>query len=751
MSQMRFCYDDMITDSTVITYNSEETLFPVENMGGEILAKKYRTKTGFIIKSGYNDVFQFAEGRTGSSTVVDFALSATTFTGSGLASAVQTAMRAGGMFSSQTVIYTGSTERFTITKASTATSMALRFANVDMSICEIMGYIKQDYAAASTFISAPTKGNQQWVELRKENLSGDVFILHKHNFSSGTVLKLRAQSTSTYFYGLNQYGSGHGIFQAYTNECGTPTDLTGAGWVDAAAGTAVLSSQSINGNLFTTLTSTGGSYARDYGFATDYFTNTQVLVHGIIRKLASDTAAAILFDEIGTGTKLHIVPDFSDQTISTPVGTLLDSNWIDDNTVEVWGLTAVFDITVATEVRGFITGVGLGGLYTEIMVIDDNSGIMFPFVDGTHAIDIINETFTLPDQCTIVWRGKPRFAFDTASNKFIWSWRIDGTHYIYLDYSAGGNNITVAWVDGGTLRTLSSYQFDDGSSLTDINQEMIIVLSFDGSSGSQTGSRLIIIPLSSGAVNEDATFSGTPDIKSSTFPTMSQGHFNSLNQADSEVVLTQVYEGLLVGAVTSEATLNAILATMAQTLNLDYKHTDYMKYLATSTTAGQFEQSITINADPDITLLDETLQGNVIQLSWTDIKKAYSEIGRAFLSPVFYPANHPDNKINWFKRKIKRRTRKTMAESGATYFDKKDPINMYTIIPDPLNEYYNPLIKTGYETFLETVGDFQSFYTILDSDLSNTVYGFLPGDTDYNRVRNTPIFNIPPLLIQEQK
>ena len=287
MSQMRFCYDDKIMDSTVITYNSEETLFPVENMGSEILAKKYRTKTGFIIKSGYNDVFQFAEGRTGSSTVVDFALSATTFTGSGLASAVQTAMRAGGMFSSQTVIYTGATERFTITKASTATSMALRFANVDMSICEIMGYIKQDYASASTFISAPTKGNQQWVELRKENLSGDVFILHKHNFSSGTVLKLRAQSTSTYFYGLNQYGHGHGIFQAFTNLVQDPTDLRAAGgnWTSVNT-TDELSTLSINGNLFTKVINSGANAGWNNQTFTAAFTNL-VLTGSVICKKGS--------------------------------------------------------------------------------------------------------------------------------------------------------------------------------------------------------------------------------------------------------------------------------------------------------------------------------------------------------------------------------------------------------------------------------------------------------------------------------
>ncbi len=178
---------------------------------------------------------------------------------------------------------------------------------------------------------------------------------------------------------------------------------------------------------------------------------------------------------------------------------------------------------------------------------------------------------------------------------------------------------------------------------------------------------------------------------------------------------------------------------------------------ATSTFSGLYGGSmsasvtVSLSATRTVLALGSEFSGLGFQAYWHVPTKAFSEVGRIWIGNSFYPANHPDNKINWFKRKIKRRTGKTMAESGATYFDKKDPVNMYTIIPDPLNEYYNPLTKTGYETFLETVGDFQSFYTILDSDLSNTVYGFLSGDTDYNRLRNTPIFNIPPLLIQEQK
>jgi len=178
---------------------------------------------------------------------------------------------------------------------------------------------------------------------------------------------------------------------------------------------------------------------------------------------------------------------------------------------------------------------------------------------------------------------------------------------------------------------------------------------------------------------------------------------------------------------------------------------------ATSTFSGLYGGSMSASVTISLTgtrsvyALSSSFSGRGLQLHWHDPSKVYSEVGKIFMGDSFYPANHPDNKISWFKRKIKRRSNKTMAYSGATYFDKKDPVDQYTLIPDPLNEYHNPTTKTDMEAFLEDVGDNKCFYIILDSDLSNTVYGFLPGDTIYNRLRNTPTIKIPPMLFQEQK
>jgi len=178
---------------------------------------------------------------------------------------------------------------------------------------------------------------------------------------------------------------------------------------------------------------------------------------------------------------------------------------------------------------------------------------------------------------------------------------------------------------------------------------------------------------------------------------------------------------------------------------------------ATSTFSGLYggsvsaSVSVTLSATRAVIALGSNFSGVGFQAYWYDPTLTFSEVGRIWIGSGFYPANHPDNKISWFKKRILRRSKKTMAESGATYFDKKDPIEQYTLIPDPLNEYYNPTTKTGMETFLDTVGDSECFYTILDSNLSNTVYGFIVGHTDYNRQKNTPTIIIPKVLIQEQK
>jgi hypothetical protein len=172
--------------------------------------------------------------------------------------------------------------------------------------------------------------------------------------------------------------------------------------------------------------------------------------------------------------------------------------------------------------------------WSEVQLVDDDEIIMFPFVDGTHAADTIDETQTLPDKCTIVLKGiEPRFSYDTAESIRLFAWRNDATHVLRLNYVTASDVYRVSWIDGGTDRALNSQQFDDGSSFTDLNQRLDIYISLDLVSGGTNDSRFIVIPQESGSLNEDTSWSGTPDVKTSTFTTLSIGHESNTQQADS--------------------------------------------------------------------------------------------------------------------------------------------------------------------------------------------------------------------------
>lgn len=354
------------------------------------------------------------------------------------------------------------------------------------------------------------------------------------------------------------------ISQAYTNEVTSPTDLTGLGWVDASSGTAVLSDQSINGNLFTKLTSNGSSYARDYGFIANYFTNTQILIYAIARKDNADSGQAIIFAYQSGTVFLQMTPNFSNQTMITGTGTELKFNFIDDDTVEMWGLTAVFDVTIATEVRAFASGAGNSILFTDIMAVDDNSGTIFPFIIGSKTADVIDETFSMPDKFTIRTEFNNNFAYDTSTDKIIHTWYIDSTHFLRLIYVSSADIYQLQWQDGTNLARLSSQTFDDGTSLTNINQFLDVVMSIDTTSGGTNNSRFIVIPQESGALHEDALWNLTPDVKSSTFPTLSIGHASGANQADSAIDYIRIYDGLLVGSIASSGEASVRLAAMTQ-------------------------------------------------------------------------------------------------------------------------------------------------------------------------------------------
>ena len=168
---------------------------------------------------------------------------------------------------------------------------------------------------------------------------------------------------------------------------------------------------------------------------------------------------------------------------------------------------------------------------------------------------------------------------------------------------------------------------------------------------------------------------------------------------------------------------------------------------------GSMSSSVTITlvADRTVYKLSSSFSGLGVQMSWQNGSVGYSTIGRIWLGPDFSPANRIDDVISWREEKINRNSNITKAYGGATYFDKRDPVNQFTVPVETLDPYYDATNKTAYETFFDNVGDSKSFYTLFESDLTKNVYGFILGSTMYARLQNTTSINVEAIVIEEQK
>ena len=347
-------------------------------------------------------------------------------------------------------------------------------------------------------------------------------------------------------------GAPKNISQAYTNLVQDPTDLraAGANW-SAVNSTDEISTLSINGNLFTKIINSAATAGYNKQQFTTSFTNL-ILTGSVTLKKGSSAGNSTLF-RVRNNTiasfifELTIDFDNFGSSPGTPgTGTLLDYDWIDSETLKIYfQCIALANLTDNIEIRCFGSNNATSAEYTywtEVQLIDKAEITMSPFVESVHAKDEIDETFTMADRLIVDCIIDPRLAFDNAvSNKQTIEWRIDATHYLLLRYNVATDSYSVEYRDGGTLRGMDSQQFDDGSSFTNINQRLRFTLLLNLTSGGTNDSMFIITPLESGSQFIDNSWSGTPDVKSSTFSTLSIGHSAGASQADSVFEYLRVY------------------------------------------------------------------------------------------------------------------------------------------------------------------------------------------------------------------
>lgn len=131
------------------------------------------------------------------------------------------------------------------------------------------------------------------------------------------------------------------------------------------------------------------------------------------------------------------------------------------------------------------------------------------YLSGGYGKYLIPMTTTL----TLDIRAAAGFAYDVVADQPLASWYYDANNYLTVYYDATADKIQVKWKDGGTERVLTSEQYDDGSSYTNINTVKWVTLCFDSTTGDTSGSALYV-----NGVLQDETWSGVIEAKGQAYP-----------------------------------------------------------------------------------------------------------------------------------------------------------------------------------------------------------------------------------------
>ena len=546
-------------------------------------------------------------------------------------------------------------------------------------------------------------------------------------------------------------GSPKTIAQAYINHMQDPTDLTTANWTEINGCVASATSLTINGNAFTKLTTDGTAnpQIRQIKTVTSGVSNVASVILRNGNLSGAETSTFFYIDNVGLSTTLgQLTITWATKSVAQIDGDDFDYTWIDDDTVELY-LEVTTD-QVSTRYRIDPDNGTVAGKYiyaTECQVVDSTT-TMFPFVDGTHSADAIDETFTMPDRFILILNNiEPRFQYDVATNRYLASFDIDGTHTLYLRYGTGSDKFEINWQDGGIARILSSQQFDNGGSFTNINQKIDLYAFLNLKSGGINDSMFICNPLETGSINTDNAFPGTPDIKSSTFSTLSIGHTGGIRIANS------VYENLKI--IEWSGTKPTITSSQDMTDYLEDKKILLDKtYMTRLTATDLLIAKSTINDGDVITLrgndwdsfnsgtpIDETVTWSKDIITHTFTKASYQhwrlsvnssnviDIGRIFLGLGYSTPN-----ISWeVSHSYQSGTVKTRTPVGVSYGDIRIKENLISVKwPKILTATDKPALITAFDfvdiskpfflTFDDAVTLLGTFYVTIDGNGLHFVY-----------------------------
>ena len=203
MSLIHFKYLNEIDKGTIFSYSSQLPGLPATNIQNSIKSKVWQTESDFVVRQ-YNRYFLFRDTAT---SVEVMTVASGTYTGSGIASVLETGMNSTGLFSNHFCNYNSATQIFTIGRSSTSTGIFQIHPGsgfVDFTIYPLIG-LEHDtfYDGAPEYTSASTFGNEHEIVVSfTSTQSVNTVIIDNHNWATGTVIQLRGTAyTASMFKG----------------------------------------------------------------------------------------------------------------------------------------------------------------------------------------------------------------------------------------------------------------------------------------------------------------------------------------------------------------------------------------------------------------------------------------------------------------------------------------------------------------------------------------------------------------------
>lgn len=553
---------------------------------------------------------------------------------------------------------------------------------------------------------------------------------------------------------IDSGGAEKSITQAYINRVDDPTDLTAVSWTTVST-TVTDSGETLEGYKLWTVT--GNAVATFQRVESNPFTcgSDLIIFRSVCRKGTSDETLITIYNNTTVATAGQATIDFTTKTVTPAFSAIiLDELWYDDTTLclVIQASQAAITSGDSLELRLYSNGSTAGTLSTLWSQPQFTQGTLnrFPFVDGSKTADVISESFTMPDKFTIDLIIRPDYDYNTTTQKHFIRWT-NGSALFSLTWGTGSNKLVIQWIEGGTSAFMISQQFDDGTSLTNLNQRLRVIGSFDLVSADANASRFIVIPLEEGAAFEDSTFSATPDIKELTYNTLLIGTSGTINQADTRYEYVRVYEGLLTGTITTydeaedalldkellfnETYQSKILASDILFANTTMRDGDTIRLRANNIDTFDSGTPLDETVDWDDRITHHNFTQSRYQYWWISVNSSnVIDIGRIFLGEGYTtPGVGPTVTAQYQSSSIKGRS-----TGGQTYGDKRHLQWLFTTVfpaltHDQKREFERimeeiDITKPLFIEFNEDCSDLTRYYVTINQDelrftvLSNNQY-----------------------------